>query len=124
MKFLSKLGAVILKATEIVTGLQGFATTIFPGQAGNIQTVSTDLTQIANIIIQVETVGQVLNLPGADKLRGATPAVAQILLQSSILVGHEIANPVLFQQGAGKIADGMADVLNSLKDNVATASKT
>ena len=34
-----------------------------------------------------------------------------------MLANHQIADPNLFKQGAGKIASGMADVLNSLHGN-------
>lgn len=124
MNFLAKLGGIILKVTEIVTGFSPILQTVLPGQKDTIQLVSRDLVEIANIITQVEAFGQVLGTPGADKLKAATPLVAQIILQSSILANHSIANPALFKQGTQKIADGMADVLNSLQGNIDTTSKT
>jgi hypothetical protein len=126
MTFLKKLGEVVLKVTGIVTGFGPGLAAIIPGTKDDviIQKVSIDLAEIAQIIQQAEVFGQALGLPGAQKLQAAAPAVAQIILQSSILAKHELANPVLFQQGCTKVADGMADVLNSLKDNVETISKT
>ncbi len=124
MKFLTKLGMILLKATEIVAGFAPLASAVVPGQAGNIQVVSADLAQIAGIITEVEAVGQALTLAGPAKLQAASPLVAQVILQSSLLANHKIANPDLFKAGAQKIADGMADVLNSLADNINTVSKT
>jgi hypothetical protein len=124
MTFLKKLGSILLRATEIAAGFAPIAQMSFPGQSDKIQTVSNDLAQIANIIVTVEAVGQSLNLPGAQKLQAAAPQVAQIILQSAVLSNHKIANTVLFQGGCQKIADGMADVLNSLHDNINTQSMT
>jgi hypothetical protein len=125
MTFLKKLGSILLKATEIVTGVGPLIGQIYPQAAGLEQRVENDLVQIGQIIVTVETLGQALNTPGADKLKAAAPLVAQIILKSAIVGAHEIDNPMLFQQGAQKIADGMADVLNSLKpDRVKGESKT
>jgi hypothetical protein len=126
MAFLKKLGQIVLKATEIVAAFALPVSMSIPGNKDDkiIQTISADLAQIAQIIAQAEVFGQALGLPGADKLKASAPAVAQIILQSSILVNHKIENPVLFQAGCMKIADGMADVLNSLKPDVETINKT
>jgi hypothetical protein len=126
MTFLKKLGAILLEATKIVTGFGPLASALIPGTKDDkiIQVVSSDLVQIAGIVTQVEVFGQALSIAGADKLKAAAPAVAQIILQSSLLANHKIANAPLFQTGCTKIADGMADVLNALKDNVDTESKT
>jgi len=124
MTFLSKLGAAILKFTQIVAGIAPVAEAAFPGQSVQIQTVSNDLAQIAQIVTNVEAVGQALKLPGDQKLTGASPLVAQVILQSSMLVGHSIDDETLFQKACTEIAGGVADLLNSLKSNVATVNKT
>lgn len=124
MTFLKKFGAILLKFTEIFVGLAPMFEGSLPGQAGTIQVVSKDLTAIAQIVLNVETIGQALNQPGPQKLIAAAPLVAQVILQSSILANQSIANPELFQKGCGEIAGGMADILNSLKDDVDTQSKT
>ena len=123
MKFLTKLGQIILKGVEIWAGFAPLVQTAFPNQAGTIQTVSNDLAQIANIVVETEAVGQALGLAGNQKLQAATPSVAQIILSSSMLANHKIANPDLFKQGCQKITDGMADVLNSLHDQIDTVNK-
>lgn len=116
MSFLKKFGSIILKATEIVTGIAPMISTN-DKSAAIVNTVSADLAQIAGIIGTVEGIGQALALPGAQKLTAAAPQVAQIILQSSIMAHQKIANPDLFAQGSRKIADGMADCLNSLHEN-------
>ena len=124
MKFLTKLGQILLQATSIVMGFAPLAKIALPGNAGTIDTVSQDLAEVAQLVANMEAIGQVLTLPGAQKLQGVTPLVAQILLRSAIVANHKVGNPALFQQGAGKIADGMADLLNSLDDKVDTIGKT
>lgn len=88
-----------------------------------ITVVSQDLSQIASIITQVEAMGQALGIAGPDKLRAASPLVAQIILQSALLANHSISDGPLFTQGTTKVADGMADILNALKDNITVTNK-
>ena len=123
LSFLKKLGQILLKVTEVITGAGPLIQALVPNAAPTVRAISSDLAAIAGIIVQVEAVGQILGTPGADKLRAATPLVAQAILQSSILVDRKIENPALFEQGARKIADGMADLLNSLKADVETENK-
>jgi hypothetical protein len=124
--FLKKLGTILVKAAAIVTGFGPTLAAVIPGDKDDriIRIVSRDLGQIADIVVQAEAMGQALGQPGAQKLIAATPMVAQIILQSSLLVGHKIAQPDLFKKGCASIASGTADVLNSLKNDVQTEEKT
>lgn len=116
MKFLSRLGQILLTATKIITGLGP----ILPQFQPQVNKATDTLEKVSGIITSVEIFGQVLGTPGADKLKAAAPLVAQVLLQSDMLVDKKIKDHALFVQGATKIADGMADVLNSLEDNIDT----
>lgn len=125
MKFLTRLGQIINRGLQIL----GFAAPIIQvesPQAGKVlQTVSADLVDVAGVITNVEAFGQALALKGPDKLRAAVGPVSQIILQSTLLANHKIAQPDLFTQGATKIADGMADVLNSLNpDGIQVTNKS
>jgi hypothetical protein len=122
--FLKKLGGILVKGIAVAVGFAPMIQQFVPGSTGIVQTVSKDLAQIADIIVQAEAMGQALGQPGPQKLIAVTPMVAQIILGSSMLSGHKIANSDLFKQGCTSIASGMADVLNSLKDDVATEDKT
>lgn len=125
MGFLAKIGVIALKASQVIMGFAPVAAMAYPSQAGTIQTISQDSAQIANIIQTMEVAGQALQIKGPDKLKAATPLVAQVVLQSAVLANHKIAQPELFKQGTQKIADGWADVLNSLKeDGIQTTDKT
>jgi hypothetical protein len=127
MGWLKKAASILLKVTEIVTGFGPIITTLIPGDKDDkvLQVVTHELSQVASIVTQVELMAAALTppLPGDQKLIMATPAVAQIILSSSMMVHHEIADPVKFRAGCASIASGMADVLNSLKDNVESINK-
>lgn len=125
--FLKTFGKVVLKGIAIINGFAPTAKALIPGDKDDriIDIVSQDLAQIADIITTTEAIGQTLNLPGTQKLDAAAPLVAQVILKSAVLANHQIANPSLFSQGARKIADGFADVLNSLHPaGVVTMDKT
>lgn len=123
MTFLKKLGSVLLKATQVIVGLQQGGL-IPAGAAGAVAKVVSDLEAIYAAVVQAEVMGQVLGTPGADKLRAVTPMVAQIILQSSIVANRKIANPALFSAGCAQIGAGMADILNSFDGEVKTVDKT
>lgn len=114
MTFLQRVGQILMKGIEIWAG---FAQTIqreFPGVSGPVQVITKDLTQIATIVTEVEAIGQIASTAGSDKLKAATPLVAQVIMQSALMEGRTVANPTLFTKSCEEIAGGMADLLNSL----------
>jgi hypothetical protein len=122
--FLSKLGKIMQITGKVVSVYLGFA----PGLAAMTSSKKDDqfvaasiapLQQIAGIVVQVEAMAQALETPlsGPDKLKMATPMVAQLVLSSGLLAGKKIANPELFKAGCASIASGMADVLNSIQES-------
>ncbi len=113
MKFLSKLGLIIAKVTAIATGISP----LFPQYNKETGKVVDTLNGIAAVIMNVEVFGTVLKTPGADKLKAATPLVAQIILQSDMMAGKKINDTALFAAGTEKVASGMADILNSIRDS-------
>jgi len=121
--FLKKLGSIVLKVTSLAVGFEPLIRASVPDENGKVKLVFDKLEQIRDVVIQTEVFGQVLNLPGVDKLKAAGPMVANLILQSSILVDRKIDNPELFQKGSTQVAAGMADILNSLKDDIKTDDK-
>ena len=119
MKFLTLLGQILVKGTQIAMGVSQ----LLPANQKIIgEKIGARLAELAQIVITIEAAGQVINVPGADKLRMATPLVAQALLQSDLFVDQlngdkrrKVNDQVLFQKGAASIASGLADVLNSIK---------
>jgi len=81
-------------------------------------TAVNDLTAIGQVIVQVETAIQAPG-SGAQKLQFIIPLVANIVKTSEMVTGHQIGDDALFVKGTTEIAQGVVDVLNSLKsDNV------
>lgn len=113
MKFLSKLGQIISKVTAIATGIAP----LFPQYDKETGKVVDTLNGVAAIVMNVEVFGTVLGTPGADKLKAATPLVAQIILQSDMMTGKKINDQALFKAGVEKVTAGIADILNSIKDS-------
>ena len=127
MTFLSKLGQAMQiagKVVAVVTGFGPMIAALTPTKKDDefVAKLADPLVQVAGIIIQVEAMAQALDAPlaGPDKLKMATPMVAQIILASGIMVKHEIRDPALFKAGCASMASGMADVLNSIKESGAS----
>jgi len=115
LSFLKQLGVITLKGVQIATGLAPVVSPFLPQSTQPAATVVTnDLNVIGGIIASAEVAGQSINLSSADKLKAATPVVAQAIVSSSLLAGKKIADPELFNRGAQKVADGIADVLNAI----------
>ncbi len=115
MRFLTKIGKLILKGTRYIVGISSTVQRVSPD--GRVETFVDKLLEIRDVIIKLEAVGQALHLTGVNKLKGAAALVAQVILGSGVMINRKIGNEAMFLQGATKMADGMADVLNSLKDD-------
>jgi len=120
--FLKKLGQILLKGTQIAVGIMPVVQQSFP-TSQPVQQVTDTLTAVAGVIAQVEVIGQALGQPGSQKLIAAAPLVAQVVLQSAFMAKHEIADPAKFNAACTTIAGGVADLMNSLKENVETVNK-
>lgn len=123
MTFLSKLGQVMQIAGKVAAVVVGFGpviTALTPTKKDDewVANNANTLAEIAGVIAQVEAMAAALSqpLPGTEKLKMATPIVAQIVL-ARIVAGKKIDNPELFQKGCASIASGVADVLNSIKES-------
>lgn len=125
MKFLTKFGQILNRGLQILNVFQPVIQLESPKAGAVVQTVSTDLVQIAGVIQNTEAFGQALAIKGPDKLKAAVGPVSQIILQSALLANHKIADPELFSTGCTKVADGMADIVNSLNpDGIQAISKS
>lgn len=122
MTFLKLLGSLILKGLAIVTEFAPAVQQLIPNSAGVLSVVSKDLSEMYQVIANVEAVGQMQGLAGPDKAKAAAPLIAQIVLASAGMAGKQIADPALFDKACVEIAGGIADVLNSVHPVVATTS--
>ena len=124
MTFLKKLGVILARGVQVVVGFGPLISSMVPSVAGTVAIVSKSLSEIAAIVAQVEAMGVALKLTGAQKLEAATAASVSIVLQSTMMVGRKIADPILFRSGVGQIVNGTVAVLNSLKADVDTQDVT
>jgi hypothetical protein len=123
MTFLKQLARVIVQGMKIVVGLQ--TSGVFQRyDSEKVAHVIGDLQAIEQIVVQTEVFGQVLNTPGADKLRAASAMAGQYLLTSSLLAGRKVENPALLEEGIAEITEGVVKVLNALKPEVKTENVT
>lgn len=117
MKFLSKLLEYMTKGLMYVQGFSQVVQQIDPKLGGPVQIVSKDLGEIFDSTVDAEKIVAAMKdstKTGADKAAIAGPLIGDIILQSAALVGHQIADQDLFNQGVAKITSGSADVVNSL----------
>lgn len=120
MTWLKKAGTIILKVIGIASGIWPVLAPNLPAGASTVESkVVSELAQVGQVIVTAEGMIGAINDPsaqtGGDKLKAATPFVAQIIQQSELLAGKKIKNEQLFIQGATAVTSGMADVLNSLE---------
>jgi len=115
MTFLKKLGQIIASVAGIAAGVGPLVLPFLgAGKAATIEkTVVNDLTQIGQQVVNVESIIQTPG-SGAEKLRAVTPLVASIVQGSEMLYGKKVYDEALFIRGSQKIADGTADILNSV----------
>lgn len=115
MSFLKKFGVAVLRIIGIVAGVAPVIQQSLP----QTTPILDKLTQVGNVILMVEGMFTAAfgpdNKTGADKLKAATPYVAQIIQSSEIMVGKKIKNEALFQQACTQITSSMADILNSIE---------
>lgn len=118
MSFLKKLGMVIAQVGALALGIGPLVSPLFGSKGdqvgGQIQTISNDLTLIAQVVIQIETALQ--GQDGADKRRAAIALIGPIIRTSQIVSGKKIANAALLETGIGQITDGVVAVLNSIHE--------
>jgi hypothetical protein len=118
MSFLKKLGQVALQIGATAIGVGPLIAPLFGSKGdqvtGHINTISNDLTLIAQIVVQIETALQ--GQTGADKRKAAIALIGPIIKTSQMVSGKKIADPVLLETGIGQITDGVVAVLNSIHE--------
>ena len=124
MTFLKKLGTVLLKIVGVVSGAEPLIQPLLGSgvTSTKVATVTNDLTQIGQVVTQIETAfAAVSGSTGAQKLQAATPLVGNIIKTSELVVGKKIANEALFTQAIQEYTQATVDLLNSLdQSNITT----
>src|ERR1051325_6195883 len=118
MSFLKKLGQIVATIGATALGIGPLVSPLFGSKGdqigGQIQTVSNDLTLVAQVVVQIETALQ--GQTGADKRKAAIALIGPIIKTSQIVSGKKIADAALLEQGIGQITDGVVAVLNSISE--------
>ena len=116
MTFLKKLGTILLKIVGIASGFIPLVQQTVSGSPTGTKVVN-EITQLFGIITTGEQMftnafGKDAKL-GSDKLKAATPFVAQLVQQSDLLVGKKPQNEQLFEDACTRLTTALADILNS-----------
>lgn len=115
--FLKNLVSNILKGGKLVlayaTGISALTPTDKDDRA--VQYASDTFTKIADLIVTSQTFREVLSLQGPQALDAIQPLVTQLILQSELLAGKEIADQDKFAAAVKGIASNVVDLLNAVK---------
>ncbi|HZD93514.1 MAG TPA: hypothetical protein VE133_04620 [Candidatus Sulfotelmatobacter sp.] len=117
MTFLKKLGQILLNVAGVATGIGPLISPFLGGGkvAAAVSTGVNDLTQIAQLVVSIETAfAAVPGSNGAQKLQALVPLVANIISTSQAVAGKQVQNTELFMKGCTEVAQGMVDVLNAI----------
>lgn len=120
MKLLTKIAKIAGKVTSTFLGLEDVIRGFIPDEKeGVLKPIKDTMLEVRDAIISVEVMATGLSQAptGEDKLRMAGPLVRDVILRSALVANKDIEDKDIFSRGVDKISDGMADVLNSLKDN-------
>lgn len=111
--FLKKIGMGVIKYLPAALGITQIVAQGSPGVAP----VVDKLSQIQGLAMTLERAFQAAGQQNAGPLKIAAlqQFTLDILRQSELVVAHGIADDALFAKGANGIAQGVVDVLQSLK---------
>ena len=116
MSWLKKVGQIALAVGKVSPIAGPILAAIIPGTKDDaiIARTTAYIDPVIAKILDVESLGVVLKLPGDQKLTPATPLVGQIFAPYAHQFG--VADPALFTKGMSEIAQGYVDFLNSLRE--------
>ena len=120
MSFLKKFGKVLVNIIGIVTVGGPLISAAIPGDKDDkaIAKARDTLEEISGWVMITEGMfAGVKDASGAQKLEAALPFVAQAIQRSEFMLKREIMDEEKFTAAIRTITSGIADLLNSLKDN-------
>jgi len=121
MNFLSKIGKIVGQVLTTWSGIAPIVRGFLPPDVqGKILPIMDTILEVRDVIITVEEIAALssLEIRGAEKLRIAGPLVGKVILRSTLVANKKVKDPELFKQGTTAVASGMADILNSLDDDM------
>lgn len=115
LTFLKKLGQILLNVAGVATSVGPILGPFLGSGKGVVTTAVNDLTQIAQLVVQIETAfAAVPNSTGQQKLQALVPLVANVISTSQVVIGKKIQNQEQFTKGCTEVAQGMVDILNAI----------
>lgn len=112
MSLLKKIGVVALKMVGLWNVVAPLAGKLLPGGA--------EIGSIVNVVVTTEQLFAAAygteGKKGSDKLRAATPQVAQLIQASAFFQGKAIKDEKLAEQAYTNITSAFADLLNAYGD--------
>ena len=112
MSWLKKLGAVALKIVGLWNVVAPLVGRVIPG--------ASEIGGIANVIVATEQLFTAAygadGKKGSDKLKAATPQVAQLIQSASFFQGKAVKDEKLAEQAYTEITSAFADLLNAYGD--------
>lgn len=116
MNFLVKLGQIALRIATLETGLMPLVRATVP-QSAMTMTAEDKLDQAVHAVITVQQIATAAGgqLTGADKLKAATPFVAQIVQRVEAISGKHPKDPAKFETAVTQMTSALADILASFE---------
>lgn len=122
MSWLQKLKDVAKAGSTIIPIYGPLIAALIPGTRDDaiIARTSDTLTGLTSIIASVQVSAEALkgagiDVTGAHKLAMATPAAVQAILQSAVMAGKKVKDPVKFQAACAGITSNLADLMDSVE---------
>lgn len=109
MTWLKKIGMVVLKITGIWQDVAPLIGKLIPG-AGEVSSIVGVLVSVEQLFTAAFGADA---KKGSDKLRAATPQVAQLIQASAFFQGKALKDEKLAEQAYTQITGGFADLLNA-----------
>lgn len=113
MNFLKKIGAGIIKYLPLALGIGQMVSTVKPEVAPAVDKL--EQIQTLSMVLEKAFAASGQQQSGPQKLLALVSFTTDILKQSELVVQHGIGDEALFGKGANEIAQGVVDVLQSLK---------
>ena len=122
MSFTSVLGKIfgdIQKGIQIFEGIEPLAYPLIPpGAQATVSAITDDLTMVGNAVTNAQAVVAALAQPGATPasvVAAALPLVTNVISESELVAGKNIADEALFSKACQEFAQATVDLLNSLQ---------
>jgi len=118
MSFLAKLGKTLATAAATLTGIMPIVQPLL-GRSSKVEAVAAKITDTLTLIGSFVATMELafVNVPksGAQKFAALVNVIGPLIKTSELVAGKEIADETMFQKGVNGIAQGVVDILNSLK---------